>query len=175
MVSAGDGRRALFSTAVRRPGTLVVECGACHGRHAADVPRPGQTQPSDHGMGAVASPFAARALPCVRAAHLARRPLVRVTLSSRGSDGRSIRTTPDPATDLADDPRVRPASTRHFDCTIRVATRQHHGDHADTEVEHRLHLGVGDVARALHLAEDPRLPPAPAGHARIARRQGARG
>ena len=27
-----DGKRALFSTAVRKPGTLVVECSRCHGR-----------------------------------------------------------------------------------------------------------------------------------------------
>ncbi len=31
-MSASDGKRALFSTAVRRPGTLVVDCGSCHGR-----------------------------------------------------------------------------------------------------------------------------------------------
>jgi hypothetical protein len=29
---AGDGRNALFSAATRRPGTLVVECGACRAR-----------------------------------------------------------------------------------------------------------------------------------------------
>jgi hypothetical protein len=27
-----DGRRALFSVAARRPGTLVVECGSCGAR-----------------------------------------------------------------------------------------------------------------------------------------------
>ena len=27
-----DGKRALFSAAQRRPGTLVVECERCHGR-----------------------------------------------------------------------------------------------------------------------------------------------
>ena len=27
-----DGKRALFSAAVRTPGTLVVECGSCRGR-----------------------------------------------------------------------------------------------------------------------------------------------
>lgn len=27
-----DGKRALFSSAVRRPGTLVVDCARCHGR-----------------------------------------------------------------------------------------------------------------------------------------------
>lgn len=26
-----DGKAALYSTAVRRPGTLVLECSACHG------------------------------------------------------------------------------------------------------------------------------------------------
>ncbi|MEP6623094.1 MAG: hypothetical protein ABJC79_01515 [Acidimicrobiia bacterium] len=31
-MSASDGKRALFSTAVRKPGTLVVVCGSCHGR-----------------------------------------------------------------------------------------------------------------------------------------------
>lgn len=32
MSTAADGKRALFSSAVRRPGTLVVECSRCHGR-----------------------------------------------------------------------------------------------------------------------------------------------
>lgn len=27
-----SGKAALFSTAIRRPGTLVVECSSCHGR-----------------------------------------------------------------------------------------------------------------------------------------------
>lgn len=27
-----DGKQALFSTAVRRPGTVVVECSSCRGR-----------------------------------------------------------------------------------------------------------------------------------------------
>jgi hypothetical protein len=31
--SAGtEGKDALYSTATRRPGTLVVECSSCHGR-----------------------------------------------------------------------------------------------------------------------------------------------
>ncbi|MGZ6978708.1 MAG: hypothetical protein ACXVJW_11400 [Acidimicrobiia bacterium] len=29
---SADGKRALFSSAVRRPGTLVVDCSKCHGR-----------------------------------------------------------------------------------------------------------------------------------------------
>jgi hypothetical protein len=31
-VARDAARAALFSTASRRPGTLVVECGACHAR-----------------------------------------------------------------------------------------------------------------------------------------------
>ncbi len=29
---APDGKRALFSTSVRRPGTVVLECSECSGR-----------------------------------------------------------------------------------------------------------------------------------------------
>ncbi len=31
-MSRDDGKRALFSSAVRKKGTLVVECSRCHGR-----------------------------------------------------------------------------------------------------------------------------------------------
>jgi uncharacterized protein with PIN domain len=32
MSESPDGKKALFSSAVRKPGTLVVECSRCHGR-----------------------------------------------------------------------------------------------------------------------------------------------
>ena len=32
MTGAIDGKRALFSAAARKPGTLVVECGACRAK-----------------------------------------------------------------------------------------------------------------------------------------------
>ena len=73
-VSAGDGKRALFSTAVRRPGTLVVECGACHGRTRLTYIELDETQSAHHRVDAVASPLAVRALPRVRAAHAGSRP-----------------------------------------------------------------------------------------------------
>ena len=31
-MTADDGKRALFSTAQRKPGTLVLDCSRCHGR-----------------------------------------------------------------------------------------------------------------------------------------------
>ncbi|MCZ7527748.1 MAG: hypothetical protein M5U14_16040 [Acidimicrobiia bacterium] len=31
------GKEALYSTAVRRPGTVVLECSSCHGRTRVDV------------------------------------------------------------------------------------------------------------------------------------------
>jgi hypothetical protein len=37
-MSADDGKRALFSTAVRRPGTLVVDCSTCRGRSRLTYP-----------------------------------------------------------------------------------------------------------------------------------------
>jgi hypothetical protein len=40
-MSAGgrpDGKRALFSTSVRQPGTLVLECSGCRGRTRVGYP-----------------------------------------------------------------------------------------------------------------------------------------
>lgn len=32
VATTAAGKQALFSTAVRQPGTLVLECSSCHGR-----------------------------------------------------------------------------------------------------------------------------------------------
>ena len=60
--------------------------------------------------------------------------------------------------DLADQPGV--VLLRPYDVDrVQRGVAGHDREHAEPEIEHVLHLGVGHVARALDLREDPRLLP----------------
>src|SRR5205085_4741717 len=73
---------------------------------------------------------------------------------------------PLPGDDLTDHEGVPAGVVHDLDRTVRLV-RGNDREHAEAEVEHVLHLVVGDGSGALHLLEDAGLGPAPAPHTRV--------